>query len=499
MPKEMQFNPHDKAVLELIKNVKPFEELTDQELKALMFILKKIQYKPDEVIVREGDTGSTAYIVSEGTVHLDILERGIKNFSKGEIFGEVAFVDERPRMGTVIARTNAILYSLNRADLNNEKLISLGTAKKVYKGFARLISSYLRAGSMLYEQMDILLVMDGGCAPGYNPAVAFISEYCSKLNRQVFIAAEGFSSIVSNRIRDYWHLVYDAEKYKTIEHIPGVLFSPRLREARGADFRAERYPEFKYAKNQKIAAKNLVARNIKVLIGIGGNGTFAGINALSKLLPSHIQTFFVPVTVDSDIYGTECIGEYTGVEVGSEKIRGYMADARTHKRFYIIEMMGARGGYHALHSCLGAGAHLAVLPNSQYDLKKICRGLEHRDNTVIVVAEGYKEQQRKKEKFNGNAAEYFHHELLKAGLKTKQRIICEGFSRDLRGATPNNMDISLTQRLARGVADLISSGSNRRMPAVLSDKDYSIPFDKITTDNAVITELASLANRITGE
>jgi 6-phosphofructokinase len=202
------------------------------------------------------------------------------------------------------------------------------------------------------------------------------------------------------------------------------------------------------------------------------------------------------VTIDSDISGSECIGEYTGVEVGAEKIRCYMADARTHKRIYIIEMMGARGGFHALYSCLGAGAHLAVLPSSDYPLTALCESLEKREDAVIVVAEGYKSEMRKKQKYIGNAAEFFRDELINTGLKTNQRIVCEGYSRDIRGAAPNNLDIMLAQRMARKLAQLIAAGKSRQMPAVRSDKEYAIPFDKITTDNSVMSELASLANRL---
>ena len=116
---------------------------------------------------------------------------------------------------------------------------------------------------------------------------------------------------------------------------------------------------------------------------------------------------------------------------------------------------------------------------------------------VIVVAEGYKVKERKRKKYKGNAAEFFRDELLKAGLKSEQRIICEGFSRDIRGAQPNNLDVMLAQRMARNLSRLIRDGKTRLMPAVLGDKEYSIPFNKIDTDNAVSPELASLANRLT--
>src|SRR5690606_31400827 len=129
--------------------------------------------------------------------------------------------------------------------------------------------------------------------------------------------------------------------------------------------------EFIKEENQKKAAQHIIERKTKIVIAIGGDGTLKGLKSLSRFLPSSIQTFFIPVTIDSDISGTECIGEHTGVQVGSEKIRSYMADARSHHRIYIIEMMGRDGGYHALSSCLGAGADLAVLPGLEYDVKAI--------------------------------------------------------------------------------------------------------------------------------
>jgi 6-phosphofructokinase len=123
--------------------------------------------------------------------------------------------------------------------------------------------------------------------------------------------------------------------------------------------------------------------------------------------------------------------------------------------------------------------------------------MQVRKNVVIVVAEGYKVKERKRKGYKGNAAEFFRDELLKAGLKTEQRIICEGFSRDIRGAQPNNLDIMLAQRMARNLSRLIKEGKSKLMPAVLTDREYSIPFHKIDTDNTVSPELASLANRLT--
>jgi 6-phosphofructokinase len=139
---------------------------------------------------------------------------------------------------------------------------------------------------------------------------------------------------------------------------------------------------------------------------------------------------------------------------------------------------------------------LAVLPSSHPDPKKVAQSLKDREDTVIVVAEGYKKEERKKEGYKGNAAEYFLDELLAAGLQTTQKIVCEGFSRDIRGASPNNKDIMLAQQIARKLTELIIQGKSHMMPAVLSGKEFAIPFEEIRTDNSVESDLVGLANRL---
>ena len=497
MSGQIRYDNTDKDFINWLGTVSAFAELDKKELAAVSRILKKYEYEPNEIVIREGEPGSSAFIVASGRFSLEIRERVIKTFSAGDFFGEIALIDARPRMGTVRALTAGSILVMDRKDLENEELLAARISLKLYQAFARMVTSYMRESSDLYNEIDVLLIQDGGCAPGYNPITAFLTEHLEKAGRKVYISAEGFKSVVSNRTQDYRRLIHNPDLYRELEQIPGVIFAPPLREARGADFRTERYPEFKEEQNQQIAARNIIARHIKVVVGIGGNGTFAGIKALSQILPDTVQVFFIPVTIDSDIFGTDCIGEYTGVEVGAEKIRSYMADARTHKRYYFIEMMGARGGYHALHSCLGAGAHLAVLPSSHHDLAKIIPALMRRDSVVIVIAEGYKQKERQSQNYTGNAAEFFRDELLAAGFKPLRRIVCEGYSRDIRGAAPNNLDIMLAQRMARKLTSMVQTGQSKKMPAVLSGRESSIDFDDIRTDNSVESGLASLANRLT--
>lgn len=345
----------------------------------------------------------------------------------------------------------------------------------------------------LFADIDVLIIQDGGCAPGYNPVTAFVVAHMERFGKRCYVAHEGFKSLVLNKDSDYRRIIYDHAIYKQEEHIPGVLNISPLSDASGARFRSERYPEFAKEENTQLAAQNMAARHVNVVVAIGGDGTFQGIRALKRLFSSNIQTFFIPVTIDSDISNTECIGQHTGIEEGAKKIASYAADARTHKRIYIVEMMGASAGFHALHSCIGGRGHMAVLPGMEVDHARTVDLLNQKESAVIVVAEGYKHDKRPKEM---NTAEFFFNELKATGKTFRLRVVCEAFSRDIRGAIPNSQDISLAQRMAFNVAEYMNEGRDAVMPAVQGTQDFPLPFDVIQTENAVQSNLVKVANRL---
>jgi len=302
---------------------------------------------------------------------------------------------------------------------------------------------------------------------------------------------------VSGKDEDFCSLIWDRQLYQAISLVPRMFHAPSLRDRRGAIFRTERYPEFKEKSNQQLAAKTIQGRGIKTIVLIGGNGTFAGAKALVELLPATIQSFFIPVTIDSDVSGTECIGQHTAVEIGAEKIRCYLADGETHERCYIIEMMGAEGGYHALFSAVGAGADLAVLPYSKIDLGHVASTIQKRSHTVIVVAEGYCRAERDKKGLKESASTYLYKQLLETGkLDPKKKVVCEPFSRDIRGAAPNNMDVGLSQMMAKHVVQMSMQNQSLRMPTVQSGNVGSLVFGEINTDNSVHPAWVQLADHI---
>ena len=138
MPKKLHFDYNDPNVSKILKKVDTFNDLTDAEIKSLAHILKKQQYDPDELVFREGDIGSTAYVVAEGKFHLEIMSCGVKSFYEGDFFGEIALVDKRSRMGTVRAVNKAKLFVIEMDDLSNEKLIASPVREKNLSRFCQI-------------------------------------------------------------------------------------------------------------------------------------------------------------------------------------------------------------------------------------------------------------------------------------------------------------------------------------------------------------------------
>ncbi len=72
-----------------------------------MKVLERRVFYPGDRVFREGDTGSCAYIVQDGAIEIikkvedkDVV---LGVVSKGGIFGEMALVDNSPRMASAFA------------------------------------------------------------------------------------------------------------------------------------------------------------------------------------------------------------------------------------------------------------------------------------------------------------------------------------------------------------------------------------------------------------
>ena len=88
-------------------------------------VLDRVVVAAGENVFKQGARGTHAYVVQDGII--DILIQGesgevtLGSVDKGGIFGEMALIDDQPRMATARARTAATIIVIRR-DTFNRKL-----------------------------------------------------------------------------------------------------------------------------------------------------------------------------------------------------------------------------------------------------------------------------------------------------------------------------------------------------------------------------------------
>lgn len=95
------------ASTDFLKRVRMFEDLDQRSLEAIANAAVEQRYEPGQEIVRQGDTGVGAFIIRSGKVEVvqdrDGKEAKLATLGPGDVFGEMALLDEFPRSATVRA------------------------------------------------------------------------------------------------------------------------------------------------------------------------------------------------------------------------------------------------------------------------------------------------------------------------------------------------------------------------------------------------------------
>lgn len=125
----------------ILKSLSMFADTPDEALYELADLLHEEEVQPGEVIIRQGETGESLYIIVRGQVEVVDGERVINQLGERAAFGELSLLDSSPRTATVRAVQETSLLRLDQMPFYE----LMSDYVEVAMGTIRMLTRNLRA------------------------------------------------------------------------------------------------------------------------------------------------------------------------------------------------------------------------------------------------------------------------------------------------------------------------------------------------------------------
>lgn len=240
----------------------------------------------------------------------------------------------------------------------------------------------------------------------------------------------------------------------------------------------------------KAMKDNYKCMGLDCLVVLGGNGTQKSANMLSA---EGLNIVSLPKTIDNDIYGTEItFGFQSACDIATNVIDCIHSTANSHRRVFIVEVMGHKVGWLNLHAGIAGGADVILIPEIPYDIDKVANVIQKRNETgrqftIIAAAEGAiskKESKMTKKEFKAYRASLAYPSVaykladeLRQKTHSEIRVTVPGHFQ--RGGSPCAYDRVLCTRLGAAAAKLIVNKNYGNMVAVQSGMIVPVPLSVV--------------------
>jgi CRP-like cAMP-binding protein len=123
----------------LLRSHPVFSSLNEEEIASLLRdeVSQERVYSPGTVILRGGEVGDSVFLISSGSVQVTLWGTGGPLFplailQAGEIFGEMAVLERKPRAATVLAKEDCLLLEVAGEEIRNLLEAHLEMQVKMY-------------------------------------------------------------------------------------------------------------------------------------------------------------------------------------------------------------------------------------------------------------------------------------------------------------------------------------------------------------------------------
>ncbi|KAH7879601.1 cyclic nucleotide-binding-like protein [Lentinula edodes] len=125
-----------------------FRDLDEEQETGVLDAMREVSVAQGEEVIRQGDVGEFFYVVESGVLDCYILgtpttpttptiTTTVASCPPGTSFGELALMYGHPRAATVLSRTPALLWALDRITFRTIILAAAHRRRTMYEGFLR--------------------------------------------------------------------------------------------------------------------------------------------------------------------------------------------------------------------------------------------------------------------------------------------------------------------------------------------------------------------------
>ncbi len=169
---------------DFLKKVPFFADLSDADIAHLTEDSTEIHAAAGDYLFKEGDEGDEAYVIKEG--QLEVLKESsgrdvlLAVRETSDVIGEMALLEESPRMATVRARTESVLIAISKEQLDHLLATSVSAARAM---FYTILGRWRGTETMLRqsEKMAQLGTLTAGVAHELNNPAAAVKRGADQL------------------------------------------------------------------------------------------------------------------------------------------------------------------------------------------------------------------------------------------------------------------------------------------------------------------------------
>jgi phosphofructokinase-like protein len=307
----------------------------------------------------------------------------------------------------------------------------------------------------------------GGDAPGLNAVIrAVVKSAILKYRWQVIGIPDGFDGLI-------WP---EKSRPLTLKDVSGIL--PRGGTVLGTTNRGN---PFHYCTTEngvevvRDISDEVIANSrqlgIDAVISIGGDGSQ---KIALELFKKGMNIVGVPKTIDNDLSATEVtFGFDTALVTATDAVDKIHTTAESHHRIMVVEVMGRDAGWIALEAGIAGGAHIILIPEIPFTIKKVCEHVALRERygkhfTIVVAAEGIHLPPELKENRRAGAVGNVLGNAIAAGTHKDVRVSVLGHIQ--RGGSPTPFDRILATRFGVAAVDLIAEGGFGKMVCLRNER-----------------------------